>query len=231
MLAQELDEFTAILEPAKENGTLEKTVKELLVKTLEKHDRIIFNGDGYAPEWIPEAIRRGLPNYTSTVDALPHYTDEKNVAMFEKFGVYTSVEVNARKEILLEAYSKQINIEALTMIDMATKQLLPAALSYTKELCDSIAVKKTLGIDSSVEEKLANKITALSVDFSASIEKLSEKVSAAQDMEVGEAQARVYRDSVFVEMGEMRKIADEIEVSMPSAKWPIPAYSEMIFNV
>jgi glutamine synthetase len=231
MLAQELDEFTAILEPAKENGTLEKTVKELLVKTLEKHDRIIFNGDGYAPEWIPEATRRGLPNYTSTVDALPHYTDEKNVAMFEKFGVYTSVEVNARKEILLEAYSKQINIEALTMIDMATKQLLPAALSYTKELCDSIAVKKTLGIDSSVEEKLANKITALSVDFSASIEKLSEKVSAAQDMEVGEAQARVYRDSVFAEMGEMRKIADEIEVSMPSAKWPIPAYSEMIFNV
>lgn len=231
MLAQELDEFTEILEPAKANGTLEKAVKDLLCKTLEEHDRVIFNGDGYAPEWIPEAKKRGLPNYTSTVDALPHYTDEKNIKMFEKFGVYTPVEVNARKEILLEAYSKTINIEALTMIDMAKKQLLPATIAYTKELCDSVAVKKSIGVESALELNMANKLSALAEDFATSIEKLSEKVSVAQEAEEGEKQARVYRDSVFAEMGEMRKIADEIEVSMPEDKWPIPPYSKIIFNV
>ena len=209
----------------------EAKLKELLVSIIKEHKRIIFNGDGYSDEWVAEAERRGLPNYKSTVDCVPHYADEKNVALLEKFGIFTKAEIDSRVEILLDNYSKTINIESLTMIDMAKKKFVPAALSYCKELCDSIAVKKSLGIVADVEQKLAEKITALTGDAYKLVKELEDVTSAAAAESSVMKMARAYRDNVFAVMGQLRACVDELEVIMPAKEWPVPAYSDIIFNV
>ena len=209
----------------------EAKLKELLVSIIKEHKRIIFNGDGYSDEWVAEAERRGLPNYKSTVDCVPHYADEKNVALLEKFGIFTKAEIDSRVEILLDNYSKTINIESLTMIDMAKKKFVPAALSYCKELCDSIAVKKSLGIAADVEQKLAEKITALTGDAYKLVKELEDVTSAAAAESSVMKMARAYRDNVFAVMGQLRACVDELEVIMPAKEWPVPAYSDIIFNV
>ena len=209
----------------------EAKLKELLVSIIKEHKRIIFNGDGYSDEWVAEAERRGLPNYKSTVDCVPHYADEKNVALLEKFGIFTKAEIDSRVEILLDNYSKTINIESLTMIDMAKKKFVPAALSYCKELCDSIAVKKSLGIAADVEQKLAEKITALTGDAYKLVKELENVTSAAAAESSVMKMARAYRDNVFAVMGQLRACVDELEVIMPAKEWPVPAYSDIIFNV
>ena len=206
-------------------------LKELLVKIIKEHKRIIFNGNGYSQEWVEEAERRGLPIYRTTVEAVPHYADEKNVALLEKFGIFTRAQIHSRMEILLERYCKTVNIESLTMIDMAKKKFIPVALSYCKELCDGIAVKGGLGIDASVERSLAEKITALNSEAYKLVLELEEKTAAAAALEDMYQMALAYRENVVFTMEKLRKCVDSIEVMMPSEKWPVPAYSEMIFNV
>lgn len=132
-------------------------LKSLLVSIIKDHKRIIFNGNGYSDEWVAEAEKRGLPNFRSTVDCVPHYADPKNIALLEKFGVLSEKEIKARMEVLLENYAKTINIEALTMIDMAKKKYIPTCIAYTKELCDAVAVKKSLEICPCVEKELAER--------------------------------------------------------------------------
>ena len=136
-------------------------LKSLLVSIIKDHKRIIFNGNGYSDEWVAEAEKRGLPNFRSTVDCVPHYADPKNIALLEKFGVLSEKEIKARMEVLLENYAKTINIEALTMIDMAKKKYIPTCIAYTKELCDAVAVKKSLEICPCVEKELAEKVSSL----------------------------------------------------------------------
>ena len=191
IVAQVLSEFADELEKADD---FKSALKKLLVKTIKEHKRIIFNGNGYSDEWIDEAINRGLPNLVSTVDALPHYTDEKYVSMFEKFKVYSKTEIESRKEILLENYSKVINIEALTMLDMAKKLIAPAALEYTKIMCDSVVSKENAGIDSSLEKSLANKLSGLTASLYEAIDTLDSKRIASKDHEdSAESLARYYR--------------------------------------
>ncbi len=163
IVAGELCEIADVMEKVSPEEFDEK-LKELLKQIIRDHKRIIFNGNGYSDEWVEEAKRRGLPIYRTTVEAVPHYLDDKNVALLEKFGIFTRSQIESRVEILLERYSKTINIESLTMIDMAKKKFIPAAMSYCKELCDSIAVKTGLGIDASVERSIAEKITALNAE-------------------------------------------------------------------
>ena len=195
IVAQVLSEFADELEKADD---FKSALKKLLVKTIKEHKRVIFNGNGYSDEWIDEAINRGLPNLVSTVDALPHYTDEKYVSMFEKFKVYSKTEIESRKEILLENYSKVINIEALTMLDMAKKLIAPAALEYTKIMCDSVVSKENAGIDSSLEKSLANKLSGLTASLYEAIDTLDSKRFASKDHEdSAESLARYYRDEVF----------------------------------
>ncbi len=231
IVSEELDQFTEILEPFKGTDEFENEVKKLLKDVLKKHRRIIFNGDGYSPEWVKEAARRGLPNYASTVDCMPHYTDEKNIRIFKKFGIYNMNEVTARKEIHLEKYSKTVRIEARTMVEMARKQLLPATLDYVSTLCNSIVAKKQIGLSCRTEEKIASKLSELSDRFYESIVRLDDCVDKANKVEGIQAQAEFFHDHVLAEMDVMREIADEIELNMPSAKWPIPCYSEIIYNV
>ncbi|MDE5946772.1 MAG: glutamine synthetase III [Oscillospiraceae bacterium] len=228
IVAQILDEFATELEKADD---FEKALKELLVKTIKKHKRIIFNGNGYSDEWLEEAEKRGLPNLTSTVDALPKYTDKKYVSMFEKFKVYSEKEIKSRTEILLENYSKVINIEALTMLDITKKQILPACIAYTKTLCDSAISKKTLGIDESVEKLMASKLSSLTAGIVNEVKALDEKVISAQDCKEGEEMARFYHDEVFTQMQTLRASVDECEMCVPEKDWPLPSYTKLLFTV
>jgi glutamine synthetase len=231
IVSEELDQFTEILEPHKDSEGFEQEVKKLLKSVLKEHRRIIFNGDGYSPEWVKEAEKRGLPNYASTVDCMPHYTDDKNMRIFRKFGIYNQNELTARTEIHLEKYSKTVRIEARTMVEMARKQLLPATLGYVQTLCTSIATKKQIGISSVTEEKIAGKLSDLAEKFYDSIERLDQRISEANETKGIQTQAEYFHDKVLAEMDIMRSIADEIELNMPASQWPIPAYSEIIYNV
>jgi len=231
IMCEELSQFTEILEPFKGKDNFDAEVRKLLKSVIKEHRRIIFNGDGYSAEWVKEAERRGLPNYASTVDCMPHYTDEKNVRIFRKFEIYNQNEVAARTEIHLEKYSKTVRIEARTMIEMARKQLLPATMEHVQTLCEAIATKKQIGFTCYTDEKIAKKLNELADKFYDSIERLEQRVTEANAVVGIQKQAEFFHDVVLAEMDIMRSIADEIELNMPSAKWPIPAYSEIIYNV
>ena len=208
------------------------TLKSLLVSIIKDHKRVIFNGNGYSDEWVVEAEKRGLPNFKSTVDCVPHYAYPKNIALLEKFGVLSEKEIKARMEVLLENYAKTINIEALTMIDMAKKKYIPTCIAYTKELCDAVAVKKSLEICPCVEKELAEKVSGLTKDAYTATNKLEEVVAAAaaKDSCVLDM-AKSYREDVIPVMDALRSAVDSLEVILPSCKWPVPAYSDIIFNV
>ncbi len=231
IVAEELSWFTEKLEPFAGTEGFERAVKDLLREVLQKHRRIIFNGDGYSEAWVQEAARRGLPNYASTVDAMPHYTDEKNVELLSKFGIFTPDEVKARTEIHLEKYSKTLRIEARTMVEMARTQLIPATLRYVRELCDTLALKKQLGYSAFTEDELARKLSDLADAFYISAQELEQRVNRACEVKEILEQARFFHDHVLDEMERMRTISDTIERIMPRDLWPIPTYSEMIYNV
>jgi glutamine synthetase len=209
VVAEILDEFATELEGAE---NFEASLKELLKKTYKEHKRVIFNGNGYSDEWVKEAVEvRGLNNYVSTVDCMPHYTDEKNVKMFEKFKVYTKTELESRTDILLENYSKVINIEALTMVDMARKQIIPAAMKYTKEICDAVASKKSIGLAGGAEEKLAARLASMTSSLDEAVDALETKLIGTKEIEETEKLAKYYRSEVFVAMQSLRAVADELE--------------------
>ncbi len=231
IVAEELCWFADKLEPVKDSEKFEEEVKKVLKEVLKKHRRIIFNGDGYSKEWVLEAERRGLPNYPSVVDCMPHYTDEKNLKILRKHGIFNRNEVTARTEIHLEKYSKTRRIEARTMVEMARKQLLPAGLDYLDKLCRSIKTKNEIGITSNTEKKIAEKLSKLTDGLYDSINRLEKLIAEACAIKEVQKQAEFYHDYVFAEMNIMREIADEMEVNMPLTCWPIPTYSEIIYNV
>lgn len=229
IVAQELSEFADELEKAPD---FRKALKALLIKTIKEHKRVIFNGNGYSDEWIAEAEKRGLPNLVSTVDALPHYVDDKYVAMFEKFKVYSKTEITSRMDILLENYSKVINIEALTMLDMAKKMILPVSVEYTKKLCDTVNSMNSAGVDSSLEVSMANKLSGLTRSLSNAIDKLDTARIASKNYENDvQKLARYYRDEIFSDMQTLRGIADELEMCIPEKMWPFPTYTDLLFRV
>ena len=229
IVAQELSEFADILEKADDFNS---ALNNLLKKTIKEHKAIIFNGNGYSDEWIKEATEvRHLPNYVSTVDCMPHYTDEKNLKMFEKFNVYSKTELESRTEILLENYTKVINIEALTMIDMAKKQILPAVMKFTKEVCDTIISKKNVGLTCEAEEKLAKELSMNTESLSKELATLEEKLVSAKEIEDVPELAKYYRNEIFAQMQVMRTYADQLETIVSAEAWPFPTYSDLLFTV
>ncbi|MCH5207100.1 MAG: glutamine synthetase III [Oscillospiraceae bacterium] len=228
IVANSLTEFAEELEGASDFNA---ALHDLLVRTIKEHKRVIFNGNGYSDEWTREAESRGLPNYKSTVDVLPTLTTEKNIALFRKFGVYSEIELHARQEILLENYSKTINIEALTAADMAKTEILPAVMKFAKDVCDIAASKKALGIDPTVETALAGKVNSLTVALSDKANALSDAIVKAQGIDDILAQARCYHDEVFANMQSLRAVADELETIVGEEYWPYPTYDELLFNV
>ena len=203
---------------------------EITKELLTEHQRVIFNGNGYSDEWVAEAERRGLPNLRSMVDAIPTLTTEKSIKMFEKFGVFTKGELESRVEVLYEQYSNKINIEGLATLDIAKKQIVPAVMKYQRKLANGVAELKTVGVDSSVQEKLLEDITANLKDLFAAIKKLEADIPEAQALE-SEAQARFYHDTIFTDMSAVREPADRLEMLVAKEDWPMPSYGDLIFEV
>ena len=230
IVAESLDYVSDYIEG---KDDIDKALNEILKKILKEHKAIIFNGNNYAPEWVVEAESRGLLNLKSSAEALPHYTDEKNIKLFEKHGVYTKLELESRKEILLEKYSQTINIEALTMLEMIKKDIIPAVCNYSKDLTESALAKKDLSsdIDISLETNLVSKISSLSSCLAKKTADLEKVLLGAKDCDDSEKLAKYYHDTVLSQMNEVRAIADELETLVGKGYWPFPTYTDLLFSV
>ena len=231
MVAEELSEF---YDELKDADDMDAAIKALVKKVFTEHQNIIFNGNNYAPEWVEEAERRGLLNLKSLPDAMEHFLDKKNIDLFVKNKICSADEIRARYEIELESYSKQINIEALTMIDMAKKNILPAVTSYVRDLTDTALAKKALSdaIPTSVEEDLITSLSNKLVCFSKKTAELEEAVIKASDYSDDNLKyAKYYRETVFALMQEIRAVGDAMETETASEYWPYPSYGELLFGV
>ncbi len=209
----------------------EMAVHDLIKEYMTKHQRIIFNGNGYAKEWEEEAARRGLPNIPSMVEAVETLTTEKSIRLFEKFGIFTEAELRSRAEILYETYAKTINIEALTMLDMANKQIIPAVLKFSKSLADTVIATKEAGGDLTVASELLKEITAKLSQMKAAAERLQKVEQKGFAMKQGKEQAFYYREKVVAAMSELRTPADELEKLVDKEYWPFPTYADLLFEV
>ena len=228
IVAEAFAEACDVLENADDFQT---AVHDLIKQYATEHQRIVFNGNGYSDEWVAEAQRRGLPNIKSMVEAIPALTTEKTVAMFEKFKVFTKAELESRAEIKYENYSKAINIEARTMIDMASKQIVPAVIKYTKSLADTVVVVKEAGADASVQAELLGEISALLTETKKALEELIVITDKAAAMEEGEEQARYYHFDVVPAMEALRAPVDKLEMIVDKEAWPMPSYGDLMFEV
>ena len=227
IVAESLEQYADKLEAAED---FDKALDELIKDVLTKHQRIIFNGDGYEEEWVAEAEKRGLLNLTSTVAAAPYLAAKKNIELFKKHGIFSEVESMARYEIKLEEYSKIINIEALTMIDMAKKDIAPAVSSYSAELAATAISKKELGVNAKAELEVLTKISDLAAVLNDKIATLESAVIKAGEFELKE-QADFFHDTVIPAMNELRLVADELETLTAEAYWPFPGYGDLLFSV
>ena len=231
MVAEELSQFYVEL---KGSDDINAAVRSLVRNVLTEHQRIIFNGDNYADEWVEEAQRRGLYNLKSLPDAFSHFLDRKNIDLFVKNKIVTEAEYRARYEIELETYCKQINIEALTMIDMAKKKITPAVTAFVREMTDAALAKKALSsaIPTTVEEDLVMSLSNKLVCF---VKKTSELEDAV--MNAGDAsgdplkRAKYFRDNIFAIMQELRAVGDSMETETAADFWPYPSYTELLFGV
>jgi glutamine synthetase len=226
--AEALDEIATRLEKAKnKNAEAAAIIKE----TYKKHNRIIFNGNNYSEAWVKEAEKRGLSNVKNSVDALNAFITNKALKLFEKYEVLSHKELHSRHEIYVEAYSKQINIEALTAIDMAKKQLIPAAVEYATFLADSIASFKAVSVPPSVQEDILKKLGSLLVSAYKSLTSLEAAVMKAREVDDCLKKAETYRDKVTTAMKSLRSDIDAIEMLVPSDMWPIPTYVDLLFKL
>ncbi|MBO5313036.1 MAG: glutamine synthetase III [Clostridia bacterium] len=227
-VTQVLNEFYDILSSAEDFNT---ALHNLIRDTIKNHKRILFNGNGYDEAWLAEAERRGLSNLKSTPDAISHFLDEKNIQLFVQNKVFSEKEMRARFDIMLENYSKVINIEALTMLDMAKKSIIPAVSNYTKELVKTIGMKNQLGIDSGYETKVASMLSSLNTKAYELTEILESNISRANKEKDVEKNAKDHEVLVLSTMNELRCVVDKMETVMSKDYWPMPNYSELLFGV
>ena len=225
-VADSLLQFSEELEAAEDFDT---ALAALIRRELAAHQRILFNGNGYSAEWPVEAEKRGLLNLRSTPEAVAHYTDEKNVALFTRHGVYTRTEMLSRQEISLEEYAKVIHIEAMTSLHMLQKQIIPAAVTWSKELADGVAVKKSIGVDAPAEIAQVKEITELTAELAEKTAALSAAVDA-EPQETAE-RAMYEHETVIPAMEAARKLADALEMKVAKRCWPMPTYADLLYYV
>jgi glutamine synthetase len=230
IVAEILCQFADILEKSEK---FTEALNHLIRKTIRNHKRIIFNGNNYADEWLMEAERRGLSNLRTTVDALPHFIDDKNIAVFVKHHVFTESEIHSRYEILLENYIKTIHIEALTMIDMVKKEIIPSVFSYQSELASLAQIKKSLGgiISTDLEEKLLVNISKLGTCLYKNLELLEQAVIDGKKQTDMLQMARFYQEKIYMDMVVLRGIVDELETLIAKKHWSYPTYAEILYSV
>lgn len=230
IVAETLSEFADKLE---KSSDFTEDLTALIKETVKKHKRIIFNGNNYSDDWLEESAKRGLLNLKSTVDALPYFVSDKNIKLFTKHNIFSESEIYSRYEIMLEAYSKIIHIEALTMLDMVKRSIIPSVMSYMKDLSETANIKKSLnaGLNCELEENLIDDISNLASSLYKNLEELDNSVLEAKIQETTLATAKYYRESVFVNMQQLRSVVDELETLVGKKYWPFPTYGELLFSV
>ena len=229
-VAESLRQYADVLEQAED---FEAALHDLIRDVIRRHKRIIFNGNGYDDAWVQEAERRGLLNLKSTPDCVPYYVCPKNIALFTRHRVYTETELRARYEIKLSSYCKVLHIEALTMLDMTQKDILPAVSGYGRSLAEAALAKRSLSdtMDVSFETGLATKLSRLTAELNGRAAALSAAVSKAEALTGSLEQACFYRDTVLTEMNKLRQVADELETLCSAEYWPYPSYGDLLFSV
>ncbi|NLN03518.1 MAG: glutamine synthetase type III [Clostridiaceae bacterium] len=230
IVADVLCEFANILE---KSSNFKEDLIKIIKETIKKHKRIIFNGNGYDEAWVQEAEKRGLSNLKTTPDALPAFVSEKSINLFTKHRVFSRQEVCSRYEILLENYSKTINIEALTMLDMVKKYVIPAVICYEKELAELLSSKKVLGkaVSTVLEEHLLDKLSTLAESLFTRLEKLEKQVLSVRSIKGKLEHARASHDLVLAAMNELRETVDELETIVSKKHWTLPTYAEILYSV
>jgi glutamine synthetase len=229
-VAEELRQFADILEQA---ADFDEALHDLIKDVIKAHKRIIFNGNGYDSAWVEEAKKRGLLNLRTTPECLPRMLDEKNIALYTSHKVFSPAEIHARCEIQLEGYSKIVNIEGLTMVDMVMKEILPAVTNYASDLGNAVLTKKSVSkaIDCSYEEEIIEKLSALSGAAFKAVKELDEALIAANTIDGFEKQAFYYQDHVLTQMETLRNYVDEMQTITSDEYWPYPSYNELLFGV
>jgi len=235
IVAEAFSEAADKLEKAE---NFEMAVHDLIKENLTAHQRVIFNGDGYSEAWVKEAERRGLPNIASTIEAASALTTEKAIQMYERFGIFTKAELESREEITYDTYAKAINIEALTMIDMASKQILPAVVKYARNLAETVNAIKIAGngvegiyISADAELSMLGEVSTKLDEAKAALEALKSALEKGSSMASGKDKAFFFKDTVKVCMNDLRKPCDELEMIVDKKYWPIPTYGELMFEV
>lgn len=228
VIADEIEKFANILEAADDFDT---TLHALIKDTIKNHKRIIFNGNGYDDSWVKEAESRGLLNLKTTPDALPYFKTEENIELFERQKVLSKEEVQSRYEILMDEYEKQINIEALTMLDIAKKDILPAASKFSKELTDTITNKKAIGIDLTYELETAKKVSEYLTEAYQALITLEKDVEKLHEIDDFEKSTFYVRDFIIQDMAALRKPCDKLEVVTSNEAWPFPTYGKLLFGI
>ncbi len=230
MVADVFAEFADRLEKA---ADVKEEIFAIVRDTMRNHGRIIFNGDGYSDEWKKEAESRGLLNLASTPDAVPHLADEKNIKLFSRHKVLSPTEIFSRVEIVLENYAKVLHIEALTLIDMMNRAVIPAITAYNDSLCCSVNSRRAVSIslDTSVEEELIARLTAANTEIYKLTDELKDSVKTAEKETDATKKARLYHDEVLKLMNDIRKYADSAEAVVSKDYWPYPSYGDLLFRV
>lgn len=228
IVAEAFSDACEVLEQAED---FDLAVHDLIKDYANEHERIVFNGNGYSEEWVEEAQRRGLPNMASMVDAIPALTTEKTVSLFERFGVFTRAELESRAEIQYEGYAKALNIEARSMIDIASKHIIPAVMRYARNLAGTANEIKQAGADVTVPTNLLKETTALLSKTKMALAKLEEVSDIASGMPEGREQAVYYHKTVAAAMEELRSPVDQLEMIVDKEEWPMPSYGDLLFEI
>ena len=228
IVADQVQEFADILEKAEDKN---EAIKEIITNVMKKHGRIIFNGNNYSDEWVEEAGKRGLLNLKSTMDALPYFESDENIALFERQKVLTEAEVRSRTEILIEEYCKLKNIEAMTMLDMSKREILPAVSKYEKHLAETVVKLNEIGVKSASKVKLIEKLADLYEEGANKIEALDATMEKAHKLGMDTKAGNYYRDAVVPAMAELRKVCDEMELNTAEKYWPLPSYGDILYSV
>jgi len=229
IVADVLADYADVLEKADD---FEAALEALLQKSVNDNKKIVFNGNNYSEEWVEEAARRGLPNLKTTPEALAEFTSEKNVALFSRHHIFTPAEMDSRQSILLEEYIKTINIEALTMLSLAKREISPAIVTYTKEVVDTLSTKKAIGsLDVTAETTLAERLSTLFGTFITAIDTLEATLAAAEECQSEQAEANYFCEKVLPAMVALRAAADSLEEITAQKYWPFPTYEDILFYV
>ncbi len=228
IIAEQFEKFADELENAEDFNA---GITAIIRRVMNEHGRIIFNGNNYSDEWVVEAERRGLLNLPSTIDALPYITSEKNIALFESQGVFTERELRSRQEIYIENYCRLINIEAMTMIDMAKMEIIPAVIKFKSRLTKAAKNAAAVGVDAHDEVEIASKLSVLISKAREAVQSLEEALGETHALGENIEGGRSYRDSVLPKMQELRNVCDQMELNTAKEYWPMPSYGDILFSV